>query len=208
MEYQNYAFSEKSYFNGLKSKTLHTFAKIIKTIIMKSIKFSEKEIEFLIALYESEVQDAQAYIEQVKQILMKLRGGISLSAGDEIQLPKKRGRKPKAKDTVLSAEPKKRGRKPKVKEVSAEPKKRGRKPKVKEAEMKSEPKKRGRKPKVVAEKAAEIIEKPIKKKPSLKKAKVVKKAVKPRKPLKSPLPKVLPPPTPSPEPVTAEETKE
>ena len=66
---------------------------------------------------------------------------------------KKRGRKPKKKETNNILEnngPKKRGRKPKLKNKIEEvkiPKKRGRKPKPKTEEVKKVPKKRGRKPK-------------------------------------------------------------
>ena len=99
---------------------------------MKSIKFSDKEIEFLVSLYETEVQDAEAYVVQVKQILSKLRKQEDIVNADGIKVLKKRGRKPKIREEVLPREPKKRGRKPKVKEevVPRKPKKRGRKPEV------------------------------------------------------------------------------
>ncbi len=131
---------------------------------MKSIKFSEKEIEFLREQYLEELANAEQYVEQVKEILKKL----NISAKDEpveketkkdkkkdhkhkseIKELKKRGRKPKGvehkTDTIQIPEPKKRGRKPKVAEpatatvVSA-------KPLIPEN---NEPKKRGRKPKIV-----------------------------------------------------------
>jgi hypothetical protein len=128
---------------------------------MKAIKFSENELEFIRNHYEGELEEAQKYIEHVKEILAKI-GGIqkdsqNYTSDKEIKVGKKRGRKPGKKVSIVPSEPKKRGRKPKAKTNATAAdagnvqigttKKRGRKP-VKKVELsKAEPKKLGRKPK-------------------------------------------------------------
>jgi len=121
---------------------------------MKSINFTEKELEFIRQQYQVELEEAETYVENIKNILNKI--GVPSTAAmkepieQEPKVIKRRGRQPKAKD-VEPKVPKKRGRKPKA--VIAEPKvpkKRGRPFKVAPVPT-SEPKKRGRKPRVSAE---------------------------------------------------------
>ncbi len=84
---------------------------------MKTISFSNQQVEFLIEQYESELVLAKEYVDQIVEILNKL--GVNAKAPKENTVEKeprqykKRGRKP----TVKVAEPKipaKRGRKKKV----------------------------------------------------------------------------------------------
>jgi len=84
---------------------------------MKTISFSNQQVEFLIEQYESELVLAKEYVDQIVEILNKL--GVNTKASKENTVEKeprqykKRGRKP----VVKVAEPKipaKRGRKPKV----------------------------------------------------------------------------------------------
>ena len=90
---------------------------------MKTIRLSDKEIEFLAALYEDEIQQTETYVNQLKQILAKL--GKKLEAGEtEIKAePKKRGwRSGKITQIEIPVkERKKRGRKPKKEIVKPEP---------------------------------------------------------------------------------------
>ncbi|HRX30859.1 MAG: hypothetical protein H6537_02400 [Bacteroidales bacterium] len=103
---------------------------------MKQIKLTQKEVDDLIDLYQTEIDRAQRRIESLQSILKKVEMPQNEVASQEMgnkPAPKKRGRKPKVRietDAVeVKKEPKKRGRKPKVKTELAVPKKRGRKPK-------------------------------------------------------------------------------
>jgi hypothetical protein len=124
---------------------------------MKTITFSDKELEFLKQQYADELAGAEKYVDQVKEILNKL--GVPFKPmkdqpiNNEPKTLKKRGRKPKVK-VIETKEPKKRGRPRKnagipetgivpVKNVKAVIKEVG-----KNAEPKV-PKKRGRKPKAL-----------------------------------------------------------
>jgi peptidoglycan hydrolase CwlO-like protein len=60
---------------------------------MKSIRFSETELEFLKAHYELELEEAKKYIEDVKGILKKL--GAELEQDVDEKPKKRRGRPPK-----------------------------------------------------------------------------------------------------------------
>jgi len=83
---------------------------------MKSIKFSDEQLEFLREQYTDELANAEKYVEQVKEILKKLGAEVKASKiGTEqpVKVEKKRGRKPKVAVAEVK-EPKKRGRKPKV----------------------------------------------------------------------------------------------
>ncbi len=92
---------------------------------MKAIKFSDKELEFLKEQYMEELANAEMYIVQIKDILKKL-GASTTSFKEETMKsepkePKRRGRKPKAKQAE-PAEKKKRGRKPRVSQPPAKEK--------------------------------------------------------------------------------------
>ena len=92
---------------------------------MKTIRLSDKEIDFLSALYEDEIQQTENYVDQLKQILAKLGKKVESGiTGIKVE-PKKRGRKPgtkKAAEKPVKV-PKKRGRKPGKKVVKPEPEK-------------------------------------------------------------------------------------
>lgn len=83
---------------------------------MKSIKFSDEQLEFLREQYTEELANAEKYVEQVKEILKKLGAEVKASkigTDQPVKVEKKRGRKPKVAVAEVK-EPKKRGRKPKV----------------------------------------------------------------------------------------------
>lgn len=86
---------------------------------MKSIKFSEQEVELLIAMYEDELKEVTDYTDRLKETLTKLRNEPVIEKAVPVKKEgKKRGRKPKAATQPVIAKPgKKRGRKPKVKEA-------------------------------------------------------------------------------------------
>jgi len=63
---------------------------------MKSIKFSESELEFLKNHYELELIEAESYISEIKNILKKL--GAEIKAAEPEKPRKKRGRPRKVKD--------------------------------------------------------------------------------------------------------------
>ena len=98
---------------------------------MKTIKFSDDELTFLRQLYTDEIDSAERYVIQIKEVLNKLGGPVRLSkktetVENEPKVAKRRGRKPKVK-VIEPEEPKKRGRKPKEKANEPKmPKKRGR----------------------------------------------------------------------------------
>lgn len=86
---------------------------------MRSIKFSESELEFLREHYKTEIEAAEKYIVTAKEILRKLGAPVkSILTAIPEKAVKVRGRKPGKKATVdttqkPSTPPKKRGRKPK-----------------------------------------------------------------------------------------------
>jgi len=100
---------------------------------MKSIRFSESELEFLKNHYELELVEAENYIAEIRNILAKL-GVLAKAASAEKpagRTGKKRGR-PKKKETVAEDQgpapkkaPKKKRRRKAAKKVvkKAEPKK-------------------------------------------------------------------------------------
>ena len=97
---------------------------------MRSIKFNEAELEFLVGQYELELIEAEKYVGEIKNILSRL-GGISRDIPQKNELKKKKGRgrpaktvRPEIKQTAAekSAETDKKG-----KGKPGRPKKRGRK---------------------------------------------------------------------------------
>ena len=70
---------------------------------MKSINFSDQELEFLRAHYEMELEEAEEYVQNIKSMIGKLGGSKQTKAPVAAdQKPKKRGRKPKVvKDKVV-----------------------------------------------------------------------------------------------------------
>jgi hypothetical protein len=85
---------------------------------MKSISFTEKELDFLLMQYQVELEEAEEYVENIKSILEKVEKSTQVNSTSEIeQTPKKRGRKPKVKTEPQAKEKKKRGRKPSIKKA-------------------------------------------------------------------------------------------
>lgn len=82
---------------------------------MKSINFTNQELESMIEMYTAEMEEAQMYIAQIQDILKKLgaKPAKVKPVEQESKQGNKRGRKPAVK-TVEKAESKKRGRKPNV----------------------------------------------------------------------------------------------
>jgi DNA-binding SARP family transcriptional activator len=92
---------------------------------MKSIKFSENELEFLKNHYEMELADAENYVIEIRNILKKLNTSVQVKAAEE-KPAKKSGRKPgrpksEAKTTDVKPEPKtrKKGKKTRPKAPKA-----------------------------------------------------------------------------------------
>jgi hypothetical protein len=119
---------------------------------MKTINFSEEEISFLRHQYIEELNQAEQYVDQIKNVLKKLGGSAKTSKretiSEEPKIGKKRGPKPKVKAVEITTL-RKRGRKPKVEIIETKTsKKRGRPKKILVTqEVIALPKKRGRKPK-------------------------------------------------------------
>jgi hypothetical protein len=84
---------------------------------MKSIKFSDKELDFLREQYSEELANAEKYVEQIRDILRKLDVPTKTEKINlletETKKDRKKDKKHKGKDSLLK-EPKKRGRKPKI----------------------------------------------------------------------------------------------
>ncbi len=85
---------------------------------MRTIKFSEHELKFMVKLYSDQLAEALNRVEQIKEILKKLEiqeiESIEEVVEEERPIIKKRGRKPKEKEEKKFNGHKKRGRKPKV----------------------------------------------------------------------------------------------
>lgn len=102
----------------------------INTNIMRSIKFTEAELEFLQGQYQLELIEAEKYIVEIKNILKKL-GRTAANVAETSAPPKKkgRGRPPREANTeqikTLSEKPAAAVKKKKGKR--GRPKKRGRK---------------------------------------------------------------------------------
>ena len=82
---------------------------------MKSIKFTDQELELLRGLYQQELEEAENYILKVKSLLNKMGVPEPVKESEpELKIPKKRGRKPKVvKEEVVPAVIKKE-RKPRM----------------------------------------------------------------------------------------------
>jgi hypothetical protein len=79
--------------------------------IMKSIKFTDDELDFIRQQYQVELEEAQKYVESLKNIIKKIDSPKSV---ETIEIPekKRRGRKPKVqKEESLIPELVKKGRK-------------------------------------------------------------------------------------------------
>lgn len=88
---------------------------------MKTIKFSDEELELMTQIYQDELAEALAYVAQIQDVLKKL-GAPDADAGqepDEKPSKKKKAAKISEKE-VKTEEPKKRGRKPKNETTASE----------------------------------------------------------------------------------------
>lgn len=82
---------------------------------MKTIKFSEKELGFIRQQYQVELEEAEEYVENLKNILNKIGSPETFTPVEEVvKEPKRRGRKPKVQEEVIlpEAEPIEKKRKP------------------------------------------------------------------------------------------------
>ena len=140
---------------------------------MKSITFSEKELDFLRKQYQVELEEAEEYVKNIRNILDKVGSSENMAVPEpKVQEPKKRGRKPKVVIEKVSQPVEKIRKKP------------GRKPKVKIEEPVKEIKKRGRKPTIKKEEPVITEEKKVKKTRSDKGKKRLKKVL--EKPVQPP----------------------
>jgi hypothetical protein len=108
---------------------------------MKTIKFSDQELEFISQMYNEELAEAKKYVDQIQDLLKKL-GAKPAKEEPAEKAPKqavKRGRKPSIKKAEPK-EPKKRGRKPGVVVPKVEPIAVAATLPVKEEKKKAEPK--------------------------------------------------------------------
>jgi hypothetical protein len=91
---------------------------------MKTINFSDRELESMIEMYRAELEEAQMYISQIQELLKKL-GAQPVKAEvleKEPKVAKKRGRKAQTVKVAIEDKPKaKRGRKAKVLVPTPEP---------------------------------------------------------------------------------------
>ena len=117
----------------------------INYIVMRSIKFNEAELEFLVGQYELELIEAEKYVGEIKNILNKL-GVISKDVSGKKEIKKKRGRGRPAKAVT-----------PETKQTSAE---KSAEPKKKSKGKPGRPKKKGRKK--GSKRKPEVVTKPVK----------------------------------------------
>ncbi|MCX6265988.1 MAG: hypothetical protein NTW16_01325 [Bacteroidetes bacterium] len=75
---------------------------------MKSIKFTDLELESMIDMYTAEMEEAQMYIKHIQELLKKL--GAKPAKAEPVEKEKaqgkKRGRKPAVKEAKAPVEPK------------------------------------------------------------------------------------------------------
>ena len=164
---------------------------------MKSINFTEEELDHLRGYYQIELAEAEKDVDRIKDILSKL--GQSKPVRPEItpeKRPAKRGPKPRvSNEQTPAAEPKKRGPKPKVK--VEEVVKKERKPRSDKGGVRNKRVKPVTEETLAAEPFTTIIE-PRKDKPAISKKAKKKKQLKRRgitlAPMGKPLPKRAPEP--------------
>jgi hypothetical protein len=115
---------------------------------MKSIKFSEKELDFIRQQYQVELDEAETYVENLKNILNKIGStpkGIEII---EITEKKHRGRKPKGQIEPTVKVVRKRGPKPEIQkeETAITGVKKGGRPSIKKEDPIITKENKGRKP--------------------------------------------------------------
>ncbi|TRZ74059.1 MAG: hypothetical protein D4R97_04480 [Bacteroidetes bacterium] len=80
---------------------------------MKSIKFTDDELDFLLDQYQMELEEAEKYVESLRNIIKKLGNPKPKKVAEPVEKqPKKRGRKPKLIKEQVLAKPIKKARKP------------------------------------------------------------------------------------------------
>src|ERR1039457_4130920 len=79
---------------------------------MKSIKFSDSELMFIRQQYQVELEEAETYVENLRNILKKINSPTMEKETIEVIEKKRRGRRPKVKKELPVKEVKRRGRKP------------------------------------------------------------------------------------------------
>lgn len=79
---------------------------------MKSIKFTDDELDFLLDQYQMELEEAEKYVESLRNIIKKLGNSKPKKVAEPVEKqPKKRGRKPKLIKEEGLAKPIKKKRK-------------------------------------------------------------------------------------------------
>jgi len=80
---------------------------------MKSIEFTDQELDFLRDQYLMELEEAENYVKSIKSVLVKLGNPKPKKVAEPVEKqPKKRGRKPKLIKEEVLAKPIKKARKP------------------------------------------------------------------------------------------------
>jgi len=80
---------------------------------MKSIKFSNDELDFLRTQYQLELEEAENYVKSIKSVLVKLGNPKPKKVAEVVgKIPKKRGRKPNVVKEQVLAKPIEKARKP------------------------------------------------------------------------------------------------
>ena len=115
---------------------------------MKAIKFSDTELDFIRQQYQVELEEAEKYVENLKNILSKIGSPPKGIETIEITEKKRPGRKPKMQIEPTVKVIKKRGPKPKIQkeETVITGVKSGRKPSIKKEETVITLERKGRKP--------------------------------------------------------------
>ena len=79
---------------------------------MKSIEFTDQELDFLRKQYLMELEEAENYVKSIKSVLVKLGSPKPKKVAEPIgKIPKKRGRKPKVVNEQVLVKPIKKERK-------------------------------------------------------------------------------------------------
>jgi len=80
---------------------------------MKSIEFTDQELDFLRKQYLMELEEAENYVKSIKSVLVKLGSSKPKKVAEPVgKLPKKRGRKPKVVKEEVLVKPIEKARKP------------------------------------------------------------------------------------------------
>ena len=80
---------------------------------MKSIEFTDQELDFLRDQYLMELEEAENYVKSIKSVLVKLGSSKPKKVAEPVgKLPKKRGRKPKVVKEEVLVKPIEKARKP------------------------------------------------------------------------------------------------